>query len=132
MRALRLLPFVFLLCAACSPDPTGLYKNQSGSKSFDFRSDKTAQFTSFSYFRCSRGGFNSKEEAKGEWSIEGDKLLFEGMIFFSTSASGIPDITNTNDRAGGRRMRVEFSFESNGDLMVPGESYEEGIRFIKQ
>ena len=126
MRAIRLLPFAFLFCAACSPDPTGLYKNQSGSMSFDFRSDKTARFTFFSYFRCSRGVFNDRHEDKGEWSIEGGKLLFEGIVRY-IHISGIPHITNTNDRT-----RVEFSFESNGDLMVPGESFEEGIRFIKQ
>ena len=137
MRAIRLLPFAFLFCAACSPDPTGLYKNQSGSMSFDFRSDKTARFTHILYPGCSRGVETQRHEDKGEWSIEGGKLLFEGIVR-TIHISGIPHttITNTNDRTRVEfsydRTRIEFSFESNGDLMVPGESYEEGIRFIKQ
>ena len=129
MRALRLLPFAFLICAACSPDPTGLYENQSGKESFDFRSDKTAKFASFSVrFIPVAGVVTVTGEGKGEWSIRGGKLLFEGESVFSSSASGkVPDITETND------LRVEFSFENNGDLItVLGESYKEGIRFIKQ
>ena len=128
MKALRLLPFAFLLCAACSPDPAGLYKNQSGNESFDFRSDKTAKFTSFSSRSLPVVGvITSTGEGEGKWSIRGGKLLFEGKSVFSSSASGVPDITNTND------LRVEFSFENNGDLItVPGESYEERVRFIKQ
>ena len=127
MRALKLFPFAFLLCAACSPDPTGLYKNQSGNESFDFRLDKTAKFTSCQAY--TGHGVEDRRTGKGggTWSIRDGKLLFEGKRISQSPTICGPAITNTND------LRVEFSFENNGDLItVPGESYKERVRFIKQ
>jgi hypothetical protein len=59
--------------------------------------------------------------------MQNGKLIFEGEAVHTSSNYGSPDTTATNS------MRVEFSFEKNGDLItVPGESYKEAVRFIKQ
>ena len=130
MRALKLFPFAFLLCAACSPDPTGLYKNQTGREYFDFRLDKTAKFTSWMTGQAYTGhGVEDLRTGKGggTWSIRDGKLLFEGKRISQSPTPCGPAITNTND------LRVEFSFENNGDLItVPGDYYKERVRFIKQ
>jgi hypothetical protein len=128
MKPTRLIPLAVLLCAACSPDPTGLYRNQSGSESYDFRSDKTAKYSGSSSFSFPTVGvITTTGEGNGTWSIQDKKLVYEGVSIFTGSSYGIPDNKTTND------ARVEFSFENNGDLITtPGESYKEAVRFIKQ
>jgi hypothetical protein len=128
MNTTRFIPLVFLLCSACSPDPTGLYKNQSGSESYDFRSDSTVKFSSSSSLSLPMVGIiTTTGDGKGNWSIQDNKLVYEGVSVFTGSSSGVPDNKETNE------TRVEFVFENNGDLItVPGEAYTEAVRFIKQ
>ena len=127
MKATRFLPLAVLLCASCSPDPTGLYKNQSGNESYDFRSDKTAQFDSSTLYDSGVGIISTKGTGGGVWKIEGGKLIFAGLVAFRSSTSYGPETTDTN------AIIVEFTFEPNGDLLtVPGESYKQSVRFIKQ
>ena len=71
------------------------------------------------------GLISTTAKGEGKWRYEGDKLVFDGMMTYTSEPTTTGNKTET--------VSVQFKAEANGDLVVvPSEGgWDSPIRFAK-